>query len=250
MDADTGVRLSEGVMTMTNGQQYTAPPPGGFPVPQCVESPWRNTTDRNRADWGAQQGSKGWVRVYHAKYSANARDVVAKLLFVIPRLVEAPNVVSSPPTAREDLDERLAAPWNFLISSISEAALLHLTDQCGWFTPTICFMVFPFDMPLPHYIMTLQNFSLPDDIESNKYIARIVKAKLKSIKEASDFLTKHTSPDDPKAAENTFESIDVKSLEISLAGGGTDVIWNVYCTPPASLSFFKFLDWCTYSCFT
>ncbi|KAJ7763571.1 hypothetical protein DFH07DRAFT_734682 [Mycena maculata] len=230
---------------MTNGQQYTAPPPGGFPRPECVESPWRNTTDRNRADWGAQAGPKGWVRVYRAKYTANARDVVSKLLFVIPRLVEAPGVVISPPTSREDLDERLAAPWNFLISSISEEALTRLTDQCTWSTPTISFMVFPFDMPLPRYVMTLQNFSLADDIESNKYIARIIKAKLKSIKEASDFITKHSAADDTKAAENTIESIDVKSLEITITGGQTDLIWNIYCTPPKSLDFFHFLEWCT-----
>ncbi|KAJ7077989.1 hypothetical protein B0H15DRAFT_804968 [Mycena belliarum] len=209
------VRLSEGVMTMPNGQQYTAPPPGGFPVPQCVESPWRNTSDRNRADWGAEPGPKGWVRVYRAKYNANARETVEKLRFVIPRLVDAPGVIISPPTAREELDERLPPPG---------------TSR------------FP-------YIMTLQNFSCTDDEEANKFVAGTVQAKLKSIKEASEFLAKHSSETDAaaaaKAAADTIDSIHAKSLEIALPGGGKDVVWNIYCLPPPSIDFFNFLEWCS-----
>ena len=122
---------------MTNGQQYTAPPPSGFPRPQCLESPLRNTTDHNRAVWAAQTGPKGWVRVYRGKYEANARDTVSKLKFVIARLVDAPALVISPPTAREDLEERLPAPWHFLISSIPEESLKQLTAQGVWSTPKI-----------------------------------------------------------------------------------------------------------------
>ncbi|KAJ7141888.1 hypothetical protein C8R43DRAFT_1200390 [Mycena crocata] len=164
-NSTAGMRAEGGVIQMTNGQQYTAPPANiGFVRPQCVESPWRNTTDRNRADWGAQDGPKGWIRLYRAKYVPNARDSILKLLFVIPRLVDAPKVVISPPTAREELDERLPAPWNFLISSIPEASLKTLTDQCVWSTPTITFLVFTFDMPIPRYIMTLQNFTCVDTL--------------------------------------------------------------------------------------
>ncbi|KAJ7136379.1 hypothetical protein C8R43DRAFT_1020592 [Mycena crocata] len=245
-NSTTGMRAEGGVIQMTNGQQFTAPPANvGFLRPQCVESPWRNTTDRNRADWAAQEGPKGWIRLYRAKYVPNARDSILKLLFVIPRLVDAPKVVISPPTAREELDERLPAPWNFLISSIPEASLKTLTDQCVWSTPTITFLVFTFDMPIPRYIMTLQNFTCVDSIESNKFIARTIKEKLIGYKEATEFVVKHSSEADRKHAEAMIESIDVRSQEIAIAGGQTDIIWNVYCSPPNSLGFFRFLEWCT-----
>ncbi|KAJ7469430.1 hypothetical protein FB451DRAFT_1176670 [Mycena latifolia] len=242
-----GVRSSDGVMTMTNGQQYTAIPPEGFWPVQCVESPWRNTSDRNRAVWSAVEGPKGWVRVFRAKYLPNARDIVAKLNFAIPRLVDAPKVVISPPTAREELDERLAAPWNFLISDIPQASLNRLTSQYLWSTPTITFMVFPFDMPLPNYILTLQNFSLPDSNESNVVVANTVKAKVKAIKEATDYLVKRITAADPAAAAaEMIDSIEVKSLELALPGhnAGTDVVWNVYCKPHSSLTFDDFISWC------
>ncbi|KAJ7239217.1 hypothetical protein B0H12DRAFT_1221956 [Mycena haematopus] len=245
MPAETpnAVRLAEGVIQMTNGQQYTAPPPHGFPIPQCIESPLRNTTDHNRAVWAAQEGPKGWVRVYRAKYEPNARGIVSKLKFVISRLVEAPNVIISPPTAREELEERLPAPWHFLISSISAESLTRLTAQGVWSTPTISFFVFDYSMPLPRYIMTLQNFTVSDDPEGNKFVARVVAAKLKSIKEASEFLIKHSAAEDAKTAAETLDTIEVHSLEISLPGGGTDTIWNIYCSPPTSISFFDFLVW-------
>ncbi|KAJ7124564.1 hypothetical protein C8R43DRAFT_1147227 [Mycena crocata] len=211
-NSTAGMRAEGGVIQMMNGQQYTAPPANiGFVRPQCVESPWRNTTDRNRADWGAQDGPKGWIRLYRAKYVPNARDSILKLLFVIPRLVDAPKVVISPPTAREELDERLPAPWNFLISSIPEASLKTLTNH----------------------------------IESNKFIARTIKEKLIEYKEATEFVVKHSSEADRKHAEAMIESIDVRSQEIAIAGGQTDIIWNVYCSPPNSLGFFRFLEWCT-----
>ncbi|KAJ6450260.1 hypothetical protein C8R45DRAFT_119930 [Mycena sanguinolenta] len=242
-EATNGVRLAEGVIQMTNGQQYTAPPPSGFPRPQCLESPLRNTTDHNRAVWAAQTGPKGWVRVYRGKYEANARDTVSKLKFVIGRLVDAATLIVSPPTAREELEERLPAPWHFLISSISEESLKQLTTQGVWSTPTITFFVFNYDMPLPRYIMSLQNFTAGDDPEGCKFVARIVTAKLKAIKEATDFLIKHSAAEDAKAAAETLDTIEAHSLEIALPGGATDVIWNIFCSPPTSMSFFKYLEW-------
>ncbi|KAJ7252021.1 hypothetical protein C8J57DRAFT_1723036 [Mycena rebaudengoi] len=242
-----GTRLSEGIMTMTNGQQYTAPPPDGFPMPQCVESPWRNTTDQNRRDWAAVKGPKAWVRIYRAKYMPNVRDIVSKLSFVIPRLVEAPELIISPPTSRDDLDERLTAPWNFLLSDIPQASLDQLTNQGLWSTPTISFMVLPFDLPLPNYICTLQNFSLPDSVKSNTIIADAVKAKLKSIKEASDYINKYAETTDTDVAMTTINSIEVKSLEIATSATETDIVWHVYCKPP-QMDFFRYLDWCSSVC--
>ncbi|KAJ7046239.1 hypothetical protein C8F04DRAFT_1387838 [Mycena alexandri] len=244
-ESTAGMRTTAGVIQMTNGQQYTAPPAAGFPRSQCVESPLRNTTDSNRAHWGAEKGPKGFIRVYRAKYVANARDVVSKLAYAIPKLVDAPSVIISPPTAREELDERLPAPWNFLLSSIPADSLKKLIDQGWWSTPTITFYVFDYNVPLPRYIMTLQNLCTDADPEACKFVARVVADKLKSLKEASDFLTKHSSTSDPKAAEDALNSIDAKPLEIALPGGETDLVWNIYFTPPPSIDFFRLLEWCT-----
>ncbi|KAJ7756076.1 hypothetical protein DFH07DRAFT_773271 [Mycena maculata] len=243
-DATAGMRTTAGIIQMTNGQQYTAPPESGFPHPQCVESPLRNTTDRNRADWGALDGPKGLIRVYRAKYAANARDVVSKLAFAISKLVDAPQVIISPPTAREELEERLAAPWNFLVSSIPADLLKKLTEQGWWSTPTVTFYIFDYDLPLPRYIITLQNLCLPNsDPEACKFVARLVKDKLKSLKAPSEFLVKHLSAADAKAAEDALDTIEAKGLEIALPGDETDLVWNIYFSPPHSIDFFRLLEW-------
>ncbi|KAJ7038704.1 hypothetical protein C8F04DRAFT_1179381 [Mycena alexandri] len=223
-DATAGMRTTAGVIQMTNGQQYTAPPTGGFPRPECVESPLRNTTDRNRADWGAEKGPKGFVRVYRANSST------------------PPESSSAPPTAREELEERLPAPWNFLVTDIAADALKKLTDQGWWSTPTITFYVFGPDIPLPRYIMTLQNLCTGADHEACKFVARIVTDKLKSLKEASEFLIKHSAAGD-KDAESALDTIEAKPLEIALPGGESDLVWNIYFTPPKSIDFFRLLEW-------
>jgi hypothetical protein len=208
-----------------------------------MESPWRNTSPLNKAAWAEVKGPKGWVRVYRAKYTPNPRDVISKLSFVIKRLVEAPEVLIAPPTSVEDLEEHLPAPWNFLLSSISEESLQKLIDGGLWSTPTISFFVFPYDMPLPNYIMTIQNLTANDDEEGTKFVARTVKEKLKSIKEASDFVVNHCSKDDEKAAADFLDTIHASPLEIALPGGRTDIVFNIYCVPPPSLSLSDFLKW-------
>jgi hypothetical protein len=135
------------------------PPDEGFPAIHLLESPLRNTTDHNRNTWAAVSGPKGWVCTYRPKYDPNPREMVQKLKYVIPRLVDTSNVIISPPTARENLTERSPAPWHFLISSLPEASLKisslpeallkKLTDQVLWSTPTIIFIVIPYNMPLP-----------------------------------------------------------------------------------------------------
>ncbi|KAJ7018272.1 hypothetical protein C8F04DRAFT_1277856 [Mycena alexandri] len=244
-NSTAGMRTEAGVIQMTNGQQYTAPPTRGFPHPECIESPLRNTTDRNRADWTEEKGPKGLVRVYRAKYAANTRDTVSKLTYVIPKLVDVPKVIISPPTARDELEERLPAPWNFLITGISAEALKKLTDQGWWSTPTITFYVFDNNTPLPRYIMMLQNLCTGTDNEACKFVVRLVKDQLKSLKEASEFLIKHSS--DPKEAEGALNTIEAKPLEIALPGpdGGTDLVRNIYFTPPTSIDFHRLLEWCS-----
>ncbi|KAJ7763068.1 hypothetical protein B0H16DRAFT_1805971 [Mycena metata] len=244
-EATAGMRTSVGVIQMTNGQQYTAPPKEGFPHPECVESPLRNTTDLNRAAWAGVKGHKAFIRVYRAKYAANTRDVVAKLAFVIKCLVDTPRVIISPPDEREKLDERHAAPWNFMVSELTEEAHKTLIAQGWWSTPTITFYIFDFNLRLPRYIMTLQNLCLAqDEDETRKFVARLVKDKLKSLKEAVDFLAKH-SGGDTKAATDALDTIEVRALEITLPGPGevTDLLWNVYFTPPSTIDFFRLLEW-------
>ncbi|KAJ7782179.1 hypothetical protein B0H14DRAFT_2630824 [Mycena olivaceomarginata] len=225
----------QGVTQLTNGQQLTTPPEGGFPAIHMLESPLRNTSDHTRLAWAAVKGPKFFVRVYCAHYEANARETVGKLHYVIPRIVVAPPLRISPPIERESLQERLAAPWHFLVSGLLEEATKKLTDKVVWATPTIVFIAIPYDTPLPRYIMTLQNFSIFDEEEGLKYIRRLVTTKLKSIKEATDFLVKNAPGIAADIAAASLDTIDVKALEIALPGGKKDVVWNIYFTPPHSM---------------
>ncbi|KAJ7802285.1 hypothetical protein B0H14DRAFT_3488594 [Mycena olivaceomarginata] len=216
----------QGVTQLPNGQQYTTPPEGGFPEIHMLESPLRNTSDHTRLAWAAVTGPKFFVRVYRTHHEANARETVGKLHYVIPRIVVAPALRISPPIERESLQERLAAPWHFLVSGLLEEVTKKLTDQVVWATPTIVFLAIPYDTPLPRYIMTLQNFSIFDEEEGLKYIRRLVTTKLKSIKEATDFLVKNAPGIAADVAAASLDTIVVKALEIALPGGKKDVVWN------------------------
>ncbi|KAJ7601806.1 hypothetical protein FB45DRAFT_970138, partial [Roridomyces roridus] len=186
----------QGVTTKTNGQQYTTPPAAGSRFPETMEKFTRNMTDKNILDFEATEGNKGWVRVYRASYDPNPRETVQRLKHVIPRLVDAPTLMISPPTAAEELRERLPAPWHFLISSIPEKSLKILTDQTVWSTPTITFMVFQYAPALPRYIMTLKNLLIFDYEEGVKFVRDTVIALIKSLPKAIDFLVNHSSPED------------------------------------------------------
>ncbi|KAJ7787013.1 hypothetical protein B0H14DRAFT_2629842 [Mycena olivaceomarginata] len=199
----------------------TTPPDEGFPAIHLLESPLRNTTDHNRNAWAAVSGPKGWVRTYRPKYDPNPREMVQKLKYVIPRLVDASNVIISPPTARENLTERSPAPWHFLISSLPEALLKKLTDQVLWSTPTIIFIVIPYDTPLPRYIMSLQNFTIFDHEEGVRFIHATVMTRLKAICDAVDALVVNAAIG-ATAAEACLDTITVKPLDIVLPGGKTD----------------------------
>ncbi|KAJ7806637.1 hypothetical protein B0H14DRAFT_2610297 [Mycena olivaceomarginata] len=227
MANDTGSNTNryqaiQGVTQLTNSQQHTTPPEGGFPAIHLLESPLRNTMDHNRNAWAAITGLKGWVCTFCPKYDPNPWDIVQKLKYVIPRLVNASNVIISPPTAQENLTERSPTLWHFLISSLSKASLKKLTDEGFWSTPTITFIVIPYDTPLPKHIMTLQNFTIFDHEEGIKFIRATVLTKLKAISSTVDALA---------------------PLDIVLAGGKADTVWNIYFTVPPTLSLSHYLMW-------
>jgi hypothetical protein len=181
--------------------------------------------------------------VYRTQHGANTHETVGKLHFVIPHIIIAPALCISPPIERESLQERLAAPWHFLVSGLLDDTTKKLTDQVVWATPTIVFLVIPYDTCLPCYIMTLQNFSIFDEEEGLKYIRHLVTTELKSIKEATDFLVKNAPRIAADVAAASLDTIDVKTLEIALPSGKKDVIWNVYFTPPPSMSIFHYMEW-------
>ncbi|KAJ7330286.1 hypothetical protein DFH08DRAFT_815208 [Mycena albidolilacea] len=207
------------VTQLTNSQQLTMPPEG------------------------AVKGPKFFVRVYRAHYKANTQETVGKLHYAIPRIVVAPALRISLPIGRESFQERLAAPWHFLVSGLLEEVTKKLTDQVVWATLTIIFIAIPYNTPLPRYIMTLQSFSIFDEEEGLKYIHRLITTKLKSIKEATDFLVKNTPGIASDVAAASLDTINVKALEIALPGGKKDVVWNVYFTPPHSMSIFHYMEW-------
>ncbi|KAJ7834818.1 hypothetical protein B0H14DRAFT_3461840 [Mycena olivaceomarginata] len=233
----------QGVTQLPNSQQYTTPPVGGFPEIHMLESPLHNTNDHTRHAWAADKGPNFFVCMYHAHHEANACETVGKLHYVIPRIVVAPTLCISPLIERESLQERLATPWHFLVSGLLDDPTKKLTNQVVWATLTIVFLAIPYNTPLPHYIMTLQNFSTFGKEEGLKYIHRLITTKLKSIKEATDFLVKNTPGIATDVAATSLNTIDVKTLEIALPSGKKDIVWNVYFTPPPSMSIFHYMEW-------
>ncbi|KAJ7791593.1 hypothetical protein B0H14DRAFT_2624836 [Mycena olivaceomarginata] len=232
----------QGVTQLPNGQQYTTPPEGGFPKIHMLESPLRNTSDHTRLAWAAVTGPKFFVRVYHAHHEANARETVGKLHYVIPRIV----IAASPPhQPAHRAGVSPGAPRRPLaLLSLRTAGggdqEAHRPSRLGY--APIVFLAIPYDTPLPRYIMTLQNFSIFDE-EGLKYIRRLVTTKLKSIKEATDFLVKNAPGIAADVAAASLDTIVVEALEIALPGGKKDVVWNVYFTPPHSMSIFHYMEW-------
>jgi hypothetical protein len=90
--------------------------------------------------------------------------------------------------------------------------------------------------------MSLQNFTIFDHEEGVRFIRATVMTKLKAIRDAGDALVVNAGID-ATAAEACLDTITVKPLDIALPGGRTDTVWNVYFTPPPTLSLSHYLKW-------
>jgi hypothetical protein len=225
----------------------TATPKGGFPKPQLGDPIWRNVSTAQKLRWPQKKGPKAWVRVFRATYEPNAQVTVEKLRDIIPKIVGekyAQNLVLSTPTAETELHERLPPPYHFLISGLLEDHLKILLDleMCSCKEVT-CFFV-PYEMPLPTYIGTLENFSFPDSENSNLEIAEIAKRTIRAQSDVMSFVHNHIRVPDAEAAIAAIDSIRVTSLRVTASSNlGKRTVWNVYCDSPPNFTLEHYYQW-------
>ncbi|KIJ65256.1 hypothetical protein HYDPIDRAFT_167498 [Hydnomerulius pinastri MD-312] len=236
-----------GTRTLASGLVITAPPKGGFPKPQLGEPIWRNVSATQKLKWPQKKGPKAWVCVFRATYEPNAQATVEKLRDIIPKIVGsqlAQNLVLSTPTAETALHERLPPPYHFLISGLLEEQIVTLLEleMCSCKEVT-CFFI-PYEMPLPTYIRTLENFSFPDNENSNIEIADIVKKTIRAQSDIMSFIHNHIETPDAEAAIKAVDTIRVTSLRVTATSNlGKRTIWNVYCDSPPKFTVELYYKW-------
>ena len=167
------------------------------------------------------------------------REVIAKII----GSSDAASLLISTPIAAEDLEDRLPPPYHFLISGVPAESIDRLLalKVCSC-SEISCFFV-PFEQPLPNYVFTIENFTLPDSEASNIAVAEIVKRELRASPDLLHLLHTHLPTPDAEAAITTIDSIRVSSLNIAVSKAISHTIWNVYIDSPPNLSLNDYFSW-------
>ncbi|KAJ7908109.1 hypothetical protein B0H13DRAFT_1878904 [Mycena leptocephala] len=242
-----------GVTTLDNGQQYTTPPPGGFPNTQLAESVWRNTTVASRVALRSEPGPKAWM---------TSRPPPRRLSLPLVRSLEMRRSISSLPL-RKELSTRgtiilflysivlhgagYPPPYQYLLVDGDDAAMSFLVALGVCSTPDITFLIEPFNVPLPSYIATLDGFACVDSQASNDAIAAAIMRQLMSLQHIVDFLLQNAKPH-PNQAPTAIASDVINSLHVfsaRMARNKTTFysVWNMYVNPP-NMPLDRWMQWC------
>ncbi|KAG1848877.1 hypothetical protein F4604DRAFT_1935161 [Suillus subluteus] len=238
--------ILKGVQMLDNGLKLTAPPLGGFHIPQLCDSVWNNIPANIQARWSQKPGAKVWARLFRAQYEENAQVMVTKIRNVIMQLILAPraeNLLISPPTAEVQPYISFTPPWHFLVSGILVEAINTLTNLAICTTSDVTCFFLPFDQPLPSYICTIKNLMYQDSDKSNLLIAELVKTTLLNSPAISDFINKHITAPDASAVKRALDSICITSLNITTSKTSSFTIWNVYCDDSPRFSLEDYFMW-------
>ncbi|KAN0085908.1 hypothetical protein V8E55_007042 [Tylopilus felleus] len=239
-------KSSTGTNTLDSGLTITATPESGFPTPQLGDAVWQNVAQRLKIVWPTKKGGKAWVQVFRGYYQENAQEMVEKFCEIIPKIVgkdNAKDLVISTPSAETDMLVCLPPPYHFLISGLDNESIKTLTDLGLCSTKDLtCFFV-PFKQPLPMYVGTLENFSLPDSANSNCVIAEIVKTTLRATPDVTAFIHSNIPAPDANTAVAAIDSIRITSLWVSTSKIGKRTVWNIYCDSPPAFSLETYYNW-------
>ncbi|KAF7372148.1 hypothetical protein MVEN_00073800 [Mycena venus] len=194
-----------GVTTLDNGQQYTTPPAGGFPILQMAESVWRNTTEASQVTLHAEKDPKIWTRVYRGSARDDLQAVAAKIVAAARRLTGDDCIDIIAPIEKAPLDERYPAPYHYLLVDGDEAAMSFLTATPLWATPDV------------QFIGTLEGFACQDSPDSNTAIAMAVSRQLMALQHIVEYLVQHARPRPGQSAADlatkVLNSVTIYSFE-------------------------------------
>ncbi|KAF7350110.1 hypothetical protein MVEN_01313100 [Mycena venus] len=205
------------------------PPSGGFPIPQMVESVWRNTTEASRVALRAEKGPKIWTRTYRGSARDDLQAVAAKIVAAARKMSDSP------------------APYHYLLVDGDEAAMSFLTATSLCATPDVQFFAEPFDIPLPSYIGTLEGFACQDSPDSNTAIATAISRQLMAHQHLVDYLVQHAKLHHGQSAADlaaeVLNSVTVYSLRMARNKTTFYTVWNLYVNPP-DMSLDLWMGWC------
>ncbi|KAF7334075.1 hypothetical protein MVEN_02313100 [Mycena venus] len=218
-----------GVTTLDNGQQYTTPPAGGFPIPQMAESVWRNTTEASRVALRAEKGPKIWTRIYRGSARDDLQAVAAKIVTAARKLTGDDRINIIAPIEKAPLDERYPAPYHYLLVDGDEAAASFLMAT-SLFTSALS-RVLPARTP-------------PD---SNTAIATAVLRQLMALQHIVEYLVQHATPRPGQSAADmateVLNSVTIYSLRMARNKTTFYTVWNLYVNPP-DMSLDLWMGWC------
>ncbi|KAG5650274.1 hypothetical protein H0H81_012776 [Sphagnurus paluster] len=98
--------------TNLRGLSCMATPPGGFPEIFFGVAPTFNLSTERIFQWNQKAGPKLWARLWIASFRENQQNEVTAIQELIPLVVDAPEVIVSPPASQRDLrsDYKLPPP--------------------------------------------------------------------------------------------------------------------------------------------
>ncbi|KAI5985831.1 hypothetical protein EDD15DRAFT_2139599, partial [Pisolithus albus] len=244
---DSHVPVTPATAPITNNTlEITPRPPCGFPEPQLGDSITRGLDKLLSSAWLSKPGPKAWIRPWRAKLEPDAEATYTKLRnliqWVVGQEASASLVISTPQVDDSFTMERHPPPWHFLVSGLSKDATDFLVGLKVISTPECTAFTLPFTQPVPTYLCTVENFTLPDSPASNAIVAGVVIKALRSY----DLFTEYFRGEDPNpdVLATFLNSIYVTSLHIAISATRKQTLWNVYCSrPPSFLTFDKYFTW-------
>jgi hypothetical protein len=151
--------------------------------------------------WNELPSPKILVYPWEATYQPAGAETAQRIKTAIAQQFAIPEPEVGPPYAAIKPTRRFSAPWCFVVTDLPSFVVDKLIQQQFWPTPSIVFFAIPFAPPAYEYICAIENFTFKD----------------------------------LSAFADTIGSITVKPLNLSVTGGGTKLLWNVYTTPPSKV---------------
>lgn len=227
--------IVNGRRTLQNGLVITEAPEGGrWPERFSFEHCLKGMDPGQRTAWLAKPQPTIVATAWRHKFADNAK-LAASLMSLIPRLIEAPEVlVSTPfrPGADVFPPGGFRGPYGLLVSNISEEGAQLLLNLGVIITTGAIFFFQPVATPNSKFVGTLEGFTVPEGERGANLVCEIFRHCLRESNDALNFIRNWTqnSPDDE--ANKIVASITIEPLTIKTREGPTKTAWNVYCAPP------------------
>ncbi|KAF9536878.1 hypothetical protein CPC08DRAFT_810820 [Agrocybe pediades] len=217
----------------------TAPTIGGFPqIRGITDRILREHLHPNLlARWDKVEHTKILVAVAFYRPEPDATITVNRIRTVLQASFgDIPGLIIGAPQRDEGVYTTNRPIDPFLVANISKDQAAKILERVCWSTPDITFFPHPYRPFVTTFVMTLGNIPLDYSVDSEAFVADMVKERLTEAPEVTRFLERHQDimPHSPASSvlEEILESVDVSALRINLSDQHRITVFNIYMMPP------------------